>query len=166
MKDKKYAKTIEIQRYFNVCVVITISVMATLVFSNAILRYIFNTSIPETEEIARFCFIWTVFLGIIAAYKDGEHVSVDILVDNLTGIPKKAIKLIARAITFLALGIILYGGIIYTIYASTYNTAATGTNFALISIAIVIMAAAMIGLDLQKIYNSVSLKFNKMEKED
>jgi TRAP-type C4-dicarboxylate transport system permease small subunit len=161
VEGKKGGKII--QKTFHVFIVISLSAMVLMVFTNAVLRYVFNKSLPETEEFSRFCFVWTVFLGIIAAYKDREHVSVNLLIDSLQGTPKKIIKVIARVITFFALGFILYGGIEYTKHASTYVTAATGTNFALISIAIVIMAVAMIVLDLQALYNSVRPKLNKGE---
>jgi len=161
VRDKQDGKII--QKLFNIFIMIALSAMVLMVFTNAVLRYFFNKSLPETEEFARFCFIWTIFLGIIAAYKDGEHVAVSLLVDNLKGIPKKTVQIIARVITFFALAFILSGGIIYTKHASTYVTAATGTNFAFISIAIVIMAAGMILLDLRKLYNLLRSKLKKAE---
>lgn len=160
MNDKEVGK--KTQKLFNIFTIIMLSVMVLLIFVNAVLRYTINVSIPEAEEYARFAFVWTIFLGIIVAYKDGEHVEVSMFVDSLKGVPLKLIKVIARIITFFGLGVILFGGIMYTKHSSTFETAATGTNFALISIAIVIMAAGMIFLDLQKLYNSFRTKIKLM----
>ncbi|WP_094546122.1 TRAP transporter small permease [Petroclostridium xylanilyticum] len=156
MKEKQYLKIM--QKIFNGFVVISLSIMVTLVFINVIMRYVFNTSIPEAEELSRFFFIWTIFLGIIVAYKDNEHVAVTLLVDKLKGIPKLIFNVISYIAVLFTMGVILIGGINYTKLAYTYKTAATGTNFAFISISIVVMAIAIIGIIFRNIYKSLQKK--------
>jgi len=41
--------------------------MVVLVFGNVVLRYAFNSGIPVSEELARWFFVWMVFLGAIVA---------------------------------------------------------------------------------------------------
>lgn len=142
-----------VNKVFGVFTMITLSAMVVLVFVNAVLRYVFNRSLPESEEFARFFFVWTIFLGIIVGYRDGSHVSVTILTDLLKGIPKKLVQACAHLITLLALIFILIGGIEYTSHASRFVTAATGTNFALISVAIVVMAIGMLTISVRQAYN-------------
>lgn len=38
-----------------------------------------GASIPWTEELSRFLFIWTVWLGLAASFRAGAHPSLDIL---------------------------------------------------------------------------------------
>lgn len=38
-----------------------------------------DASIPWTEELSRFLFIWTVWLGLAASFRAGAHPSLDIL---------------------------------------------------------------------------------------
>lgn len=38
-----------------------------------------DASIPWTEELSRFLFIWTVWLGLAASFRVGAHPSLDIL---------------------------------------------------------------------------------------
>ena len=42
-------------------------IMVVLVFGNVVLRYGFNSGWTVSEEVARWAFIWVVFLGAIAA---------------------------------------------------------------------------------------------------
>lgn len=144
-----------VKKLLDYFILIALSVMVILVFINVVLRYALNSGIPEAEELSRFFFMWTVFLGIIVAYKDDEHVSVTLLVDNIKGLLKKIINSLAFIVKLLTIIFILYGGIKYTILASTYKTAATGTNFAVITVAIVVMAISMLILDFKKICDNL-----------
>jgi TRAP-type C4-dicarboxylate transport system permease small subunit len=120
--------------------------MVILVFINAVMRYAFHSSIPVSEEYARFFFMWTVFFGVIAAFRDKAHVSVTIVTDYLKGKAKIYVYLIAQAITIIILGLLLIGGITYTISASTYNTVATGINFGIVVSGFVIMIVGSLGI--------------------
>jgi TRAP-type C4-dicarboxylate transport system permease small subunit len=153
MHEKKFSEYI--QKFFKALMILMLVSMVAMVFLNAVLRYVLNKGIPEVEEYSRFCFIWTTFLGIIYAYRGGEHVAVTLLVDALKGVPKIIFKVIERLLTLFTLGFILVGGILYTKYTSTYLTAATNTNFALISVSIVVMAAGMLAIDIRNIISEL-----------
>ena len=153
MNTEKIGKILK--NMFTVFIIVALSSMVVMVFINAVLRYTINQSITETEELSRFAFMWTIFLGIIVAHKDNNHVSVDMLVEKLMGRPLKVVTILSKIITMAALVFILIGGIGYTKHAMTYRTAATGTNFGLISISIVIMAAALIIIDIYKMLTIV-----------
>ena len=132
-----------LQKILNALMILMLISMVAMVFLNAVLRYVLNNGITEVEEYSRFCFIWTSFLGIIYAYKNGEHVAVTLLVDALKGVPKLIVTVIERLLTLFTLCFILAGGILYTKY--------TSTNFALISVSIVVMATGMLAIDIHRI---------------
>lgn len=50
-------------------------------------RYVFHSSLPWSEELLRFSFIWISFLAASVGVAEKAHVSVSVLVDRL---PKKA----------------------------------------------------------------------------
>ena len=57
-----------------------------IVFVNVALRYIVNTGLTWSEEIAVNLFVWVIFLGAILAGLEGLHIKVDLLTKKL---PKK-----------------------------------------------------------------------------
>jgi len=126
---------------FNISVTIFLFLMVALVFINAVMRYVFHDSIPESEEYARFFFMWTVFLGVIGAFQDKAHVSVTILIDKLKDRAKFIVYSIAQIITIIICILLLIGGIQYTISASGYTSVATGINFGIVVSGFVIMIA-------------------------
>ena len=67
----------------NGVIVISLALMVIMVFSNVVLRYVFNSGITASEELSRFCFLWLIFVGSVLAMKEGGHLGVDSLVVRL-----------------------------------------------------------------------------------
>lgn len=124
---------------------ISLMTMMTLVFYNAVLRYLFDASMPASEEIARFAFIWLVFLGAIVTERSKQHISVTMLTDRLRGMPAMIVRILREIVVFGTLGFLLYGSIQYTMLA-TFNTPATNTPFWIIAISLVIMAVCILAM--------------------
>jgi len=57
--------------------------MVVLVFGNVVLRYAFGSGITVSEELARWFFVWLVFLGAIIGLKEHSHLGVDTLLRML-----------------------------------------------------------------------------------
>ncbi len=55
-----------------------------LTFANVVGRYVFSRSIFFADEMARFIFVWIVFLGIAKIVKDKRQVAVTLLSDRLS----------------------------------------------------------------------------------
>ncbi len=117
--------------------------MVVLTFYNAILRYVFNSSMVSSEELSRFCFIWISYLGIMMAYRSGEHVSVTIFTDCLKGRWKLFFTILRDVCVFVIMALIFVGGIQNTIN-SNYPSVATGINFALVAMSLPIAAAGIL----------------------
>jgi TRAP-type C4-dicarboxylate transport system permease small subunit len=56
-----------------------LALMIMLVFLNVVGRYVFNIGFVWSEEIARLCFIFLVYLGSIEAMRDNRHLMIDTL---------------------------------------------------------------------------------------
>ena len=54
-----------------------------LCFLQVLMRYVFNNSIPWSEEASRFLFVVVVFLGGIICVKEKRHTNIDILYNLL-----------------------------------------------------------------------------------
>ncbi len=57
-----------------------------VLFIQVIMRYVFNNSLSWSEELARYIFIWMVFIGISYGAKQMKHLKIDVF---LSVFPKK-----------------------------------------------------------------------------
>jgi TRAP-type C4-dicarboxylate transport system permease small subunit len=72
-----------------VLIAVCLAVMIILTFMNVVLRYIFSTGFAWSEEIARLCFIFLVYLGSIEAMRDNRHLIVDSVIRRIPGVAQK-----------------------------------------------------------------------------
>ncbi len=55
-------------------------VLTTLIiFSQVIMRSVFNSSLTWSEELTRYIFIWQIWLGVSIAQKEKQHIRVELL---------------------------------------------------------------------------------------
>jgi TRAP-type C4-dicarboxylate transport system permease small subunit len=54
------------------------SIMVIVIGFQVFMRYVLQDSLSWSEELARYCFIWLVYLGISLGAKKKRHMSVDI----------------------------------------------------------------------------------------
>jgi TRAP-type C4-dicarboxylate transport system permease small subunit len=83
--------------------------MVLMVFGNVVLRYVFNSGIVVSEELARFCFVWLTFIGAIVAVRDNAHLGMDNVVARLSRRGKLAC-LAASQLLILMCCVILFWG--------------------------------------------------------
>jgi TRAP-type C4-dicarboxylate transport system permease small subunit len=85
-------------------------VMVTAIFMQVFMRYVLGSSLAWSEELARYCFIWLVYLGISYGVKKQRHIKVDIVLILLKDKWKIVLNIIANLI-FLAFAVfvIIYG---------------------------------------------------------
>jgi TRAP-type C4-dicarboxylate transport system permease small subunit len=71
-------------RLLKVAIAICLAAMVVLVFTNVVLRYLFNSGIATSEELSRWLLVWLTFLGAIVALRQHAHLGVDTLVRALS----------------------------------------------------------------------------------
>lgn len=57
--------------------------IAVWVFIQVVLRYIFSYSLPWSEELVRWSFVWLIWVGISYGFKVRKHVAIDFLVNKM-----------------------------------------------------------------------------------
>jgi TRAP-type transport system small permease protein len=90
-----------IDRYCKVLTVLmaaALAVMVVLVFTNVVLRYVFNSGITMSEELSRWLFVWVTFMGAIVAMHEGAHLGSDMLVSRLSVRGKKFCLLLGHVL--------------------------------------------------------------------
>ena len=91
---------------------ILLSIFTTILFIQVIMRYVFNNSLSWSEELARYLFIWLVFIGISFGAKQMKHLKIDAFL-NL--VPKKGrpyVVILADVIVLVFSFIVVYAAYI------------------------------------------------------
>lgn len=117
---------------------IFIVITTALVLVNVFLRYFMKTGLFWTEEVTTSCFVWSVFLGSAAAYRRGQHIGVDILVNKFPKTVRSLIKILVNGILLFTNGYILYLSIIFVRLSYIKPTAVLGVSSAWVSGALIV----------------------------
>ena len=100
-----------VNRIGEVGLVVFLSALALVVFTQVVFRYLLQLPLFWTEETARYCLVWASLLGGGVALYRGQHIAVTYLVDRLpTSLRKLAIRLVQLSVTAIVV-VILIGGI-------------------------------------------------------
>jgi TRAP-type C4-dicarboxylate transport system permease small subunit len=86
-----------------------LAVMIVLVFMNVLLRYLFSTGFAWSEEIARLCFIYLVYLGSIGAMRDNQHLIIDSLLSRIPVLAQKITYFLVQAAIIWVMAILTRG---------------------------------------------------------
>ena len=130
---------------------IFVIIMVSLVLMNVFLRYFLKTGIYWSEEVATICFVWSVFVGSAAAYKNGALVGVDLLVDKLPKAPRNIVKVLVQSILLFTNGYLFYLSYVFVSLSYIKPTAVLGISSAWVS------GSLIVGFGLTTIYSVVNL---------
>ena len=123
------------------------AVLAT--FMNVICRYCFNRPIYQAEEIATTAFVWLVFIGASACFKEGAHVGIDCLVNLLPGRVHGVVNVITDMMLIVFSGMMAYMAVTITVSAKLKLTSALRISYSFIdaaaAIACILMAVHSVG---------------------
>lgn len=120
-----------------------ISVTTILVVINIVMRYIFNSGLVWSEEVATGCFVWSVFIGAVAVFKHRGHVGVDIIVKKMPHGVQRAVALITDIILVALNGYMSYLSILYISKSYTKMTPVLGISSVYISSSVLIAFVLM-----------------------
>ncbi|MFD1032550.1 TRAP transporter small permease [Metaplanococcus flavidus] len=92
-----------------VLLVLFSTIMVAVIFMQVVMRQLDN-SLSWTEELARYCFIWLVYIGISYGVKKDRHIKVDVLLLMLKNKGKIILTIIANLLFIaFAIFVIRYG---------------------------------------------------------
>lgn len=83
------------------------------------MRFVLGSSLTWSEELARYCFIWLIYIAVPYGVKKHRHITLDILYDVVSDRLKKWLNVFATCcVAILAMLIIYYGGIVVSMIHS------------------------------------------------
>ncbi|HUX14125.1 MAG TPA: TRAP transporter small permease [Spirochaetia bacterium] len=131
--------------------------MVGLVFANVISRYFLNFSIAWSSEIARYIFIWLVFLGSILAFQSGEHLGFDLLPKVFRPKIGRSLTVITDLLVLLAIYILLVGGWQYSIGSLNggWNSPAAGIPLGIVQIMLPICSVMLFAEGIGKLVTDI-----------
>ncbi|HNU10997.1 MAG TPA: TRAP transporter small permease [Rubrivivax sp.] len=109
-------------------VIITFTVMVVVTIAQVAGRYVLSYSLPWADELARYCLVWMVFIGMVVTFARGAHITADVLRDRYrgrVGLVMLTLIDVANAVLFVAL---LYGGLKLMQMAATQMTPGLGIS--------------------------------------
>lgn len=127
-----------LHNFEDIIAAIFITITTILVVVNIIMRYILNSGLVWSEEVATGCFVWSVFIGAAAVFKHRGHVGVDVVVKFMPPVLRKAVQLITDIILVVLNGYMSYLAILYIKTSYTKMTPVLGVSSAYISSSVLI----------------------------
>lgn len=76
----------------------TLSLSVVIIFAQIVMRYVFKASLSWSEELARYLFLWEIWLGASFAVKHNKHLRADVLKTVLPDKYKYFIELLSTVI--------------------------------------------------------------------
>jgi len=108
MLDKLLSKVRAVVYWFS-C--IAIMIMLITIFAQVITRYIFNFTPEWSEELARFLFVYVVFLGSALIMGESGHLAVEFLPNHFKDKPfGKVLKIISLVSGYIFVAILFFQG--------------------------------------------------------
>jgi TRAP-type C4-dicarboxylate transport system permease small subunit len=83
-------------------------VMVAVVGAQVALRYGFNSSIDWADEIARLCFVWSIFLAIALGVKTGSHIGIEMVVAKFPRPLREALARLVALVCAAALALVAW----------------------------------------------------------
>jgi TRAP-type C4-dicarboxylate transport system permease small subunit len=100
-----------LQRLLEGLAVTCLVLVLTIVFMQVVFRYVFQVSVPFTEEAARYFGVWLVFTGGAALVASNGHIKLTFLVDLARGSTRTALLAFAGLLALIFNLVLLAGGL-------------------------------------------------------
>ena len=118
-------------------------VIVVLVFGNVVLRYVFNSGINISSEIARLAFVWLTFGGAVLAFRAREHLAINMGIERFSPPMQKFTHIVRQLFILWVLWLIIVGGWEQTVIGMRTVTPVAGMPIAVFSGAVLFSAVAM-----------------------
>ncbi len=137
---------------------VLLALMVFLMFLNVILRFAFSTGFVWSEEVTRLSFIYLVYLGTVAAFRDNRHLGVDTLLEHVPPIVQKVLYAVVQLIIIWVMWLLVQGS--WDLAMQSRNDAWVATQYprSLIMGAGVVTGAAIVLIALGNLYRLLVMR--------
>lgn len=82
--------------------------MIVVIFLQVVFRFVIKSSLPWSEELARYIMAYAVFIGAAIAAKEGAHIGINVVVGALPRPFNKYLRIFALFISFIFSVLLVY----------------------------------------------------------
>ncbi|MDR1832626.1 MAG: TRAP transporter small permease [Fusobacteriaceae bacterium] len=120
-------------RIVNFLIVIFFAMLILSCVLQVFTRYVMNSALTWTEELARFTFIWANLLGAVFCTKKGSHATVTALSDFFPPGAKRIVQILIQALILAIAVVMIRYGIKVTYLTRNQTSAAMKISMALVN---------------------------------
>jgi TRAP-type C4-dicarboxylate transport system permease small subunit len=126
---RTYSNLVKIlEKVASIMLIVVLTTSVVLIAMQVFLRYVVAHPFSWTEEIARFLYIWSVFLGASLALRKYELIAVDFFVQRLSEPARKSLQVISSLLSIFFITILTRYGILLLNIAKTTKTISSGAQ--------------------------------------
>lgn len=146
--------------------IFSLALNVLIVFFQVIMRSLFNTSLSWSEEITRYIFIWQIWMGASIAYRENEHIRVNLIFSVAKSKTAKKFINILVDIIWLAFNLALvYIGFKLLASIHSRNAVSSGLRLPLIYVYAALPISSII-ISIRQIIDIISISTGKTEVND
>jgi TRAP-type transport system small permease protein len=133
-----------INRAVEITIALLLAATVIVAVLQVVFRYGLNSSLSWSEELARYLFIWVIFLGTSSAMRRRHHMAVEALASILPTIALRPLAAIVTIVSIAFFGVVLYTSLLLTENAIPQLSTALEISVAFVYVAAPIGAALTI----------------------
>lgn len=120
-----------LERVIRIGCILSFSIMAIMGVLQVLCRYFVNASIDFSEELARYSFVWSVFLGSVLCYRQRNHAAIEVFVNKMPARLRRPVLILSTLVCSAFFLLLVLHGTTITIDAMGQSTASLGISMAL-----------------------------------
>lgn len=125
------------------CVALFVAILVVMVLQ-VTFRYVLNSPLTWTEELARYLFIWACFLGAPVATRRGSHVTIAFVAGRLPRGPARAVAVGVQVLSLVFFIQLAIQGAILAVRSHTVEAITLPIPWSLIYLAVPLSAVMMV----------------------
>lgn len=126
--------------------------MIAITFLQVVFRYVLSAPLPWSEEAARYCFVWIVFLGAALGLERGVHLGVDLLVNRMPEPMRRLTALVCDLLIAVFAAVIIYASIPVLHLNALQHSPALGVQMSWIYLAIPVSMALILLITAARVF--------------
>lgn len=113
MENKKKSKWSFLANLDVIVASVILAILIILTFAGVIWRYVFHAPFTWLEEVQTSCMVWITFAAAGAAFRSGNHVAIEMIVDLMPEKAQKVMEIMIAVIVVVILGFLFVQTIPY-----------------------------------------------------